>query len=116
MKTLYVFGNEFLAEDSFAHEVSKHLHANIIPCSSPDTLLDVEGDITILDVVKDIHEPMLLRPNQIKTRNIVSLHDFDVGFFLNLMKELGNEQNIKIIGIPQEGNAEIIANKVKAWL
>lgn len=115
---IFVFGNEFLEEDSFAHDVAVHLSGvRIVPCRSPDDLLDAEGKITILDVVKGIHEPLLVTDiAQLKTRNIMSLHDFDVGFFLTLMREMGEEKEVAIIGIPQVGNAPTMAEKVRSWI
>ena len=46
----------------------------------------------------------------------MSLHDFDLGFFLSLMKELGINKKIKIIGIPENGNIKEIADGVKACI
>ncbi len=117
MKTLYVFGNEYLAEDNFALKIANYMDATIIHCRNPDDLLYIEGDITILDVVKNIKKPMLITDiNQLKSRNIISLHDFDLGFFLKLMKGLGIEKNIRIIGIPMAGDIESISAEVKKWL
>jgi Ni,Fe-hydrogenase maturation factor len=118
MKTVHVFGNEYVKGDAFSHEVARHLHeVRIVECRSPDDLLDAEGEMIILDVVKGIHEPVLIKNiAQLKTRKLISLHDFDVGFFLNLMKELGMESEIKIIGIPESGDAKKIADKVKLWI
>ena len=43
----------------------------------------------------------------------MSLHDFDVAYFLKLMQEMGINKKIKIIGIPAKGNSKIIAEKVE---
>ena len=117
MKNLYVFGNEFLEDDKLARNVSFHLKDSfkIIHCTSPDELMEAEdAEIIILDVVKGIEKTIIINdPAQIKTRSLISLHDFDLGFFLNLMKEMGIKKKVKIIGIPAEGNTELIASEVK---
>ncbi|MBS3158710.1 hypothetical protein J4206_05475 [Candidatus Woesearchaeota archaeon] len=128
MKTLYVFGNEYLEDDAFAKDVAKEIAKattkktinglNIKLCSHPEILLDAEEDeLLILDVVKDIKKPMLLTNiSQLKTRKLVSFHDFDVGFVLQLMKSMGTDKKIKIIGIPQKGDAKEIAHEVERWI
>lgn len=120
MKDIYVFGNEFLEFDNFALEVAKALDKkfNIIRCTSPDDLLSSDdGKIVILDVVKGARKPMLIEDvSKIKSKNMLSLHDFDLGFFLNLMKEMGIKRKIKIIGIPDKGNAAKTAVEVKKWV
>ena len=135
VKKLYVFGNEYLENDSFAGKIASQLQnklddvetISIIRCTSPDDLLDADDDITILDVVKNIKEPILITDiSKLKINNMVSLHDFDLAYFLNLMKELDMNKNIRIIGIPMRGiNAVNLANekidekildKVKLWI
>ena len=120
MKTVYVFGNPYLEDDNLALKVAKKLSniVDFVPCKSPDDLLSVkEEELILLDVVRDIKEPIIIeRIEQIKTRKIISLHDFDVGFFLTLMHNTGWAKKIKIIGLPQQGNPEEISEEVKEWL
>jgi hypothetical protein len=117
-KKIYVFGNEYLENDNFAGKVAGQLHdVELVYCRSPDELLEAEGDITILDVVKNIKEPMMISDvSRLKVNNMMSLHDFDLGYFLNLMRELDMNKNIKIIGIPMNGIARDVAEKVDLWL
>ncbi|RJQ18155.1 hypothetical protein C4573_00345 [Candidatus Woesearchaeota archaeon] len=117
MKTVYVFGNEYLTEDNFAKEIAKDLQdVKLVYCTGPEELLD-KKKVIILDVVKNIQEPMIITDiDQLKSRSIVSMHDFDVAFFLKLLKEMGITQTIKIIGIPQSGDKEKIIAKVKSWI
>jgi len=119
VKKIYVFGNEYLEEDKLSCEVSRHLEGyKTIHCRSPDELLEAEEDeILILDVVKNIKEPIVIKDiNKIKTNNMLSLHDFDVGYFLKLIREMGMNKKIKIIGIPPQGNIKEIAKKVEGYL
>jgi Ni,Fe-hydrogenase maturation factor len=115
-----VFGNEYLEEDKLSRDISEYLDGKfeIIHCRSPDELLEADEDeILILDVVKNIKEPMIIDDlAQIKVNKMMSLHDFDVGFFLNLMKEMGINKKIKIIGVPQQGNIREIKEKVETLI
>jgi Ni,Fe-hydrogenase maturation factor len=118
MKSVYVFGNEFIEGDGFARQVASELTGvTIVHCKSPDDLLDADDEVIILDVVKGGSDPIIITDiAKLKTRKIISMHDFDVGFFLSLMKEMGMERKVKIIGIPERGNAREIAQKVKLWI
>jgi len=117
MKKLFVFGNEYLADDALAIQVAGKLKGvQVIHCTSPEELLD-EDPLLILDVVKGAKKLIILDSIEaIKTRKMVSLHDMDLGFFLNLMKEMGMNKKIKIIGIPETGNVDMIAQEVTACL
>jgi len=124
MKTLYVFGNKYLEDDAFSNDVAKEIAKTaekgleIKLCAHPEILLDAEEDeLLILDVVNNIEKPiMITEVSQLKTRKLVSFHDFDVSFVLQLMKNMGTDKKIKIIGIPQRGNVKKIANEVKSWI
>ena len=119
-KSLYVFGNNYLDFDSLSLRVAKLLgnKAKIVKCSSPDALLEADShELTILDVVKNSKEPLLIRDvNKLKSRKIISMHDFDLAFFLKLMDEMGIKRKIKIIGIPSKGDEEALARTVKKWI
>ncbi|MDO8480857.1 MAG: hypothetical protein Q7S65_03495 [Nanoarchaeota archaeon] len=118
-RKVYVFGNEHLEEDSLAKKTAvllKPLTGEVVFCRSADELLDAESPLVILDVVKGLKEVRLIPPKKIKSRSLVSLHDFDVGYVLKLMAEMGQEKDIKIIGIPEEGEPQKIAKEVEACL
>ncbi len=116
MKPLYVFGNKYLPQDNFALAVAQRLQNkyDIHFCTAPDDLLEAADEqIIILDVVKGIHKTIIIRDiAQIKTRNILTGHDVDVGFFLTLLHEIGRAKKIVIVGIPQQGDAEKISQEV----
>jgi len=115
MKVL-VFGNKYLKEDNFAIEVARELkldNINFIFCESPEQILDLNlKDLIILDVVKNLKDVQLIDLEDLQENNIVSLHDFDIGFFLKLLQSSGKIENIKIIGIPTKGNKEKIKAKI----
>jgi len=117
---MYVFGNEHLPEDAFALKVADHLRlqgVSIVHCTTPESLLEAEEDeLIILDVVKDLAEPAVIDPDRIRTNRMMSLHDLDVGHIIELGQAMGIIKKLKIIGVPQKGNPQKIAEQVKQWI
>ena len=117
---LLCFGNPYLEDDNLALNIADSLIKDKIPniktvkCVSPEEVLHyTEKKFYILDVVKNLKEVCLINDiDKLKANNFVSLHDFDLGFFLKLMKETGKITNINIIGIPQQGNIDQIKKEV----
>lgn len=67
-----------------------------------DAILAFDEDLVVMDAVKGIEKPCLLGIDDLKARRLNTLHDFDAGFFLRLMKKIGKIKKIKIIGIPMK--------------
>jgi Ni,Fe-hydrogenase maturation factor len=111
MQYLLCFGNPYLAEDNLALEVGDAIIKDrikgleVVKCVAPDEVMNyLDKDFFILDVVKGIKKVMLIDDlDKLQSGSMVSLHDFDLGFFLKLMKETGKIDKIMIIGIPQNG-------------
>lgn len=102
MKIL-VFGNPHVEDDALAVEIAQELKIAGVKWQITDNLNDLlEPDFdAILDVGKGIpHVVLLDEIEKLKEHNMVSLHDYDVTFFLKLHKALGNLEKIKIIAIP----------------
>ncbi len=120
MKKILCFGNEFLKQDSLAKELADELkipNTEFIKCSSINDVLKAEGNIVLMDVVKGIKKVTIINDiNKLKINRLYSLHDFDLGFFLKLLKETGKIKSITIIGIPQKGNKEEIKKQVYSRL
>lgn len=119
---VFCLGNEYFENDSYAIKLCRTLKSspfNPIECQSADTFLEeVKGEkkICIIDVVKGIDDVKLLKQNDIRTNNLKTAHDFDIGFFMSLLKEMGELAEITIIGIPQREPDNDIINKVKSKL
>lgn len=118
MVKILALGNEFIKEDSFAKEVSEKLSLsenpkipegpeyNIINVNDSFQLLDEikdseDEEIIIIDVVKNLKELKFLKIQDLNKNKILSAHDFDANFILQLL-----DPNIKILGLPQNPSQE----------
>lgn len=118
MKKIFCFGNEFVKGDSLAKEICDSIKGfDIIRCNSPDELLNERGEIIILDVVQGINDVIVFDDlNRLKEQKLTTLHDFDLSYFLQIMKELKEIEKVTIIGIPQKGDKEKIKEQVMKLL
>ncbi len=123
MKYVLVFGNPDIPEDSFAIEIADKLKAEMDPgmfefirCDSAEKLMDFKDkEFVILDVVTGIDDVLLIEDvGQLQERKLNTLHDFDLGFYLRLLNEIGELGSVRIIGIPASGSK--IAMKVQKLL
>ena len=109
---IYCFGNEFVYDDALAKSIVDEISypgVEFVKSNQPEELMNEEGRIIIIDVVKDIDKVILITDiEQLKSRDLFTLHDFDLGYFLKLMQSMSTLKEVKIIGIPQQGDKEKI--------
>ena len=109
MITVLCFGNEFLPEDSLAKKLAEEIKlkgVRFVKSDNVDELLDYEGKLVILDVVKDLKKVSYFGIEDIEVDKIFTSHDLGLDFFLKIMKLIGKTKDITIIGIPQKGDEE----------
>ncbi|UCG95791.1 MAG: hypothetical protein JSV92_01940 [archaeon] len=122
MKVIY-FGNELVPEDSRALETVRRIKKELpgvdfVHCLSPEEILRYRGPVIILDVARGIDRVTEVDdPDRIKNRKMSSLHDFDLGFFMKLMKRAGRGRDVRLIALPQDIDCdeeliEILKNQV----
>ena len=106
LKTIYYFGN---IDSSLDNAVIK-----IIPALKKEfpkikfKYLDPNEDLSfdddnpvILDTAVELREPTLITDlNNIAIKKSTTMHDFDLGFNLKLLKKLGRIKDVRIIGVP----------------
>lgn len=70
----------------------------------PNENLDNEGrGLNIIDSVEGIRKVVLITDiNSIKVPKVISMHDFDLGYNLKLLKKLGYIDSVKIFGVPMK--------------
>lgn len=124
MRKVFCFGNELVKGDSMAKQLCDCMDCRgfkFVKCCSLDELLDHAknsgNELIIMDVVKGLKRPMLIDDvSNLRTKNIISLHDFDLAFFLKLMEKAGMIRKLLIIGVPSEGDASSIRGDVEKLL
>lgn len=111
---IIVFGNPNHPQDSLALKVSKKL-VNFKSVSFQT--IDPNGDLplspgkglVILDAVMGIDKVTLFTEKDIGKLVLpprTSIHDYDLGFQLKYLKKIGRLKNIRIIGLPMNGNVD----------
>ena len=114
---VYVFGNEYVAEDKRAIEVARELERSIEGISvvfvepNEDVPFVNERHVVIIDTVQGIQDVTLVDGDGVD-RLILSprgsVHDFDLAFQLRYLKKLNRLGEVTIIGIPQEGEVDYL--------
>lgn len=112
---VYVFGNEYVAEDKRAIEVARELEGAIEGISivfvnpNEDVPFVDQRHAVILDTVEGIQDVALVEGDRIDGLVLSprgSVHDFDLTFQLRYLKKLNRLGEVTIIGIPQVGEAD----------
>jgi len=118
-QTIYIFGNPLLSFDNLPIKLKPKLekafpqinfiiqdpNENIKPSyvktseGRPNTI----KELVIIDTVVGIDKVMIIdNINDIELNNVYSMHDFDLGFNLKLLKKIGQLDKITIFGVPQK--------------
>jgi Ni,Fe-hydrogenase maturation factor len=114
---IYVFGNEYVAEDKRAIEVARELEdatediSFVFVKPNEDVPFVNERHVVILDTVQGIQDVVLVAGDGIDGLTLsprASVHDFDLAFQLRYLKKLGKLGEVTIIGIPQEGEVDYL--------
>jgi Ni,Fe-hydrogenase maturation factor len=118
MKIL-VFGNLLVKKDSLPSRILPKLRKefNEIEFKEIDATeeLQAEGrDLVILDAVEGIDEVRVIEDiDQIKQSKVYSLHDFDLGYNLKLLKKMKLIDSVKIIGVPMRISEKDAINQIQ---
>ncbi len=107
---IYCFGNEFVEGDTLAKEIVEDITiegVQFIKANAPEVLFEETGKIFIIDVVKGIDKLIIINDiDQLKAQTLYSLHDFDLAYFLKIMKTTGAITDVTIFGLPMQGKKE----------
>lgn len=103
-----VFGNPMLREDSMPLKLMHRLGERFPDIKfvefDPNDDLEREGkELNIIDCVQGIKKVMLITDiEKVMTPKIYSMHDYDLGHSLKLLKKFGYVDNIRVFGVPMK--------------
>ena len=105
---ILVFGNPLVKEDSLPLELLPDLQKEFpsIEFVEFDAAEDLEkevrdGGLLIIDAVKGPGKVALITDiDSIAENKIYTMHDFDLGLTLKLLKKMGMLESVKIFGVP----------------
>ena len=105
-QVIYALGNPLLKEDSLPLKILPKLRERfkgvVFKELDPSENLPEEEHLVIVDTIINCNNVCVLKDiDKIATEPRYSLHDFDLGFSLKLMKKLGKINDVTIIGVPQ---------------
>jgi Ni,Fe-hydrogenase maturation factor len=114
------FGNELIPEDKIAIDIVEEISGRLpdieaVHCQSPEEVTRYKDyhEVFIVDVSPDVDDVVVVESlKSLKKRELFSLHDFDLNFFLRLMDKLGGLGNIKIIALPEKGERKVLVEKL----
>ena len=114
---IYVLGNILLEEDSLPIKLLPKLRS-IFPKIEfieidPTEEFPEEKFLVLIDTIKDLEDVKLFEDiDKIELAPNYSVHDFDLGFQLKLMKKLGKLKEVSIIGVGQKVSEEEAIKKL----
>lgn len=126
MKVL-VFGNPFVKEDFLALKIIPLLKKEFpkIDFKEFDSAEDLQKEgrnLIILDAVENLREVKLFEFNsledfdKIQANKVYSMHDFDLGYNLKLLKKINLLDKVRVIGVPFEIEEKEAFNQIQLIL
>jgi Ni,Fe-hydrogenase maturation factor len=103
-----VFGNPMVRKDSLPLRLIGKLRLAFPDIEfkefDPSENLEAEGrELNIIDAVEGIEKVTLITDiGSIRAQKVYSMHDFDLGYNLKLLKKLGGLDSVRIFGVPMK--------------
>jgi len=117
--TIYLCGNPLLPFDSLPLKLKPKLEKafpqiDFIELDPNENLKPVNKELIIIDTIEGIDEVTVIDDiDKIQTTPLYSLHDFDLGFNLKLLKKIGTLEKVTIFGVPMEGDETAVFEELK---
>jgi len=118
LSNIYILGNPLLKEDSLPLKLLPELkksfkNINFIELDPTENLPE-EKELILIDTIINTDKVKILTDiEKIQSSPQCSLHDFDLGFQLKLMKKLKKIDKPVIIGVPSKENQDKILKELK---
>ncbi|MBU0636988.1 hypothetical protein KKH16_02140 [Patescibacteria group bacterium] len=111
-KTIYIFGNPLLCFDNLPIKLAPKLkkafqEIDFIIQDPNENLKPKNNELIIIDTVVGLKKVTIINSiKKIELSPTCSMHDFDLGFNLKLLKKIGKLKKIIIFGIPTKIDEE----------
>jgi len=121
-RKVLVFGNLLVKEDSLPLELMPDLRRRLpqFEFAEFDAAEDLEKEgeeLVIIDTVKGIDRVVLITDiDSIAESRIYSMHDFDLGATLKLLKKVGILKGVRIFGVPMDYSKEKALKELEGML
>jgi Ni,Fe-hydrogenase maturation factor len=115
-----VFGNEMLKNDSLPLRLLADLGRKFpdieFKAFDPNDNMESEGrEINIIDTVEGIDKVTLVTDiDSIKINRVLTMHDYDLGYNLRLLKKLNYIDSVLIFGVPMKIKKEEALKQLSA--
>jgi Ni,Fe-hydrogenase maturation factor len=120
---IYILGNPLYEKDSLPLKILPKLKKRFPEMDfqhlDPTENFPEEENLILIDTIVGIDKVRVLTLEDLDKVELspqCSLHDFDLGFQLKLMKKLGKLKNVKIIGIPADYDEKKAVGEIKELL
>lgn len=120
MKSIYLLGNPAFEQDSLPLKLLPKLQASFPNINfihlDPTEPFPEEKHLILIDTIINASKISILTEkdlNRIQSSPNYSLHDFDLGFQLKLMKKLGKLKKVTIIGVPADCEEENAIDEIR---
>jgi len=116
---IYVMGNILVEKDSLPVLLlpslkKEYKDIDFVEFDPSEDFVPENKTLTIIDTVLDIDKVILFHDiNRINVGRVYSLHDFDLGYNLKLMKKFHMLDTVNIIGVPSGINKKGAIQQIK---
>lgn len=121
-QTIFIVGNPLVKQDGMPLKIMPVLREKLPQFEFvvfEPTRMDIphNEDLVFVDTVEGLKEVRALNDvSKIQAFKACSLHDFDLGAQLLILKKFGMLGKVKIVGVPAKGKIGEITEKVAAML
>ncbi|MFC1656140.1 hypothetical protein ACFL3C_04690 [Patescibacteria group bacterium] len=119
---IYLVGNLLVEEDSMPLKLASQLREafpeiDFREFDPTENLPEDTDELVLIDTVEGLKKPhVFTKVEDFVTEKPYSMHDFDLGWQLKLYKKLRMINEVKIIGVPPEGNTNDILSQISVFI
>ena len=115
---IYVMGNSLVEVDSLPVKLLPRLKKEFPEHEfielDPSEDFPKQKEVVIIDTIINAKKVVLINDiDKIITEKVYSLHDFDLGYNLKLMKKFGLVEKVSIIGLPPDISQDEAIKNIK---